>query len=125
MVDARGLLPGDDVAVVDEGDDIDPFWEVTGLMIEAIDAKTLHVFDAWLLGELARIAAELEVAGRRGRSGLTTRPWSMSLRRQCTSRLAPSAVERRRHWTDGLSSCGSATTRMPIRPGGRSTVTVR
>ena len=75
MVDARGLLPGDDVAVVDEvggADDIDPFWEVTGLMIEAIDAKALHVFDAWLLGELARIAAELDVAGRRGRSGLTT-----------------------------------------------------
>ena len=72
MVNARGMLPGDDVAVVDEADDIDPFWEVTGLMIEAIDAKALHVFDAWLLGELARIAAELDVAGRRGRSGLTT-----------------------------------------------------
>ncbi len=72
MVDARELLPGDDVAVVDEGGDIDPFWEVTRLMIEAIDAKALHVFDAWLLGELARIAAELDVAGRRGRSGLTT-----------------------------------------------------
>ena len=46
MVDARGMHPGDDVAVVDEAEDIDPFWEVSGLMIEAIDAKALHVFDA-------------------------------------------------------------------------------
>lgn len=72
MADALRLLVEDDVAASDEMEDVDPFWEVTGLMIEAMEAKAIHVFDAWLLGELARIAAELDVAGRRGRSGLTT-----------------------------------------------------
>lgn len=72
MADAHRLLVEDDVVAPDEMDDADPFWAVTGLMIEAMEAKAIHVFDAWLLGELARIAAELDVAGRRGRSGLTT-----------------------------------------------------
>lgn len=93
MFDARGLLPGDDVGVVGEGDDLDPFWEVTGLMCEAIDARALHVFDAWLLGELARIAAELGVAGRRGRSGLTTPAVVDEL--AATVHLSPRAIRRR------------------------------
>lgn len=93
MADARGLLPGDDVALVDEGDDTDPFWEVTGLMIEAMEAKALHVFDAWLLGELARIAAELDVAGRRGRPGLTTPAVVDEL--AATVHLSPRAIRRR------------------------------
>lgn len=93
MVNARGMLPGDDVAVVDEGDDTDPFWEVTGLMIEAMQARAIHVFDAWLLGELARIAAELDVAGRRGRSGLTTPAVVDEL--AATVHLSPRAIRRR------------------------------
>ena len=93
MVDARGLLMDDDVAAVDEGDDTDPFWEVTGLMIEAMEAKALHVFDAWLVGELARIAAELDVAGRRGRSGLTTPAVVDEL--AATVHLSPRAIRRR------------------------------
>ena len=52
MADAHRLLVEDDVAAPDEVEDADPFWEVTGLMIEAIEAKAIHVFDAWLLGEL-------------------------------------------------------------------------
>ena len=93
MANARGLVEGDDVAAVDEVDDIDPFWEVTGLMIEAMDANALHVFDAWLLGELARIAAQLGVAGRRGRSGLTTPVVVDEL--AATVHLSPRAIRRR------------------------------
>jgi hypothetical protein len=77
----------------DEVEHVDPFWEVTGLMIEAMDAKALHVFDAWLLGELARIAAQLDVAGRRGRSGLTTPAVIDEL--AGTVHLSPRAIRRR------------------------------
>jgi hypothetical protein len=93
MVEALALLPGDDTAAVDESEHADPFWEVTGLMIEAMDAQAIHVFDAWLLGELARIAAQLGVAGRRGRSGLTTPAVVEVL--ATTVHLSPRAVRRR------------------------------
>lgn len=93
MVDAHRLLVDDDVAAPEGTEDVDPFWEVTGLMIDAMDAKAIHVFDAWLLGELARIAAEHEVAGRRGRSGLTTPAVVDEL--AATVHLSPRAIRRR------------------------------
>jgi hypothetical protein len=48
------------------------FDQVTMLMIDAMDANAIHVFDAWLLGDLASVAAQMGVAGKRGRMGLTT-----------------------------------------------------
>ena len=48
------------------------FDQVTELMIDAMDANAIHVFDAWLLGHLASVAAQMGVAGSRGRMGLTT-----------------------------------------------------
>lgn len=50
----------------------DPFWDVTELMIEAMDAGAIEVFDAWLIGELARGAHAADAPGHRGRLGLTT-----------------------------------------------------
>lgn len=50
----------------------DAFWDLTGLMIEAMDVNAIHVFDAILLGDLARVAAEFDAGARRGRMGLTT-----------------------------------------------------
>ena len=37
-----------------------------------MDANAINVFDAWLLGHLAGVAAQMGVAGSRGRMGLTT-----------------------------------------------------
>lgn len=68
---------------VETGEDVEPaadgyesedmlFERVTELMMDAIDDNAIHVFDAWLLCVLASLAARLEVAGHRGRMGLTT-----------------------------------------------------
>jgi|SRR5665811_572741 len=53
-------------------DEADPFLQVTELLIEAMDDGVVEVFDAWLIGELARVAHYSEAPGRRGRQGLTT-----------------------------------------------------
>lgn len=53
-------------------DEADPFLQVTELLIEAMDDGVVEVFDAWLIGELARVAHDSEAPGRRGRLGLTT-----------------------------------------------------
>lgn len=50
----------------------DPFWQVTELLMEAMDDNVVGVFDAWLIGELARVAYASGAPGRRGRVGLTT-----------------------------------------------------
>lgn len=50
----------------------DPFWDVTELMIEVMDAGAIEVFDAWLIGELARVAHAADAPAHRGRMGLTT-----------------------------------------------------
>ncbi len=68
---------------IENGDDLDApatgheplddlFDQVTELMIDAMGANAIHVFDAWLLGALASLAAQMGVAGHRGRMGLTT-----------------------------------------------------
>lgn len=63
----------DEVMVPAQDDETeDPFWQVTALLIEAIDDGAIGVFDAWLIGELARIAHAFEAPGHRGRLGLTT-----------------------------------------------------
>jgi hypothetical protein len=64
--DTKGFAPEDH-----ESQD-DAFWDLTGLMIEAMDVNAIHVFDATLLGDLARGAAELDVGWHRGRMGLTS-----------------------------------------------------
>lgn len=89
------LDPGYDVAAADDSSEseIDPFWEVTGMMIEAIEAKAIHVFDSWLLEELAWLAARLEVPGHRGRSGLMA-PAVIELLAE-TVHLSPRAIRRR------------------------------
>jgi hypothetical protein len=48
------------------------FEQVTELMIDAMNAKAINSFDAWLLGQLANLATQMGVAGSRGRMGLTT-----------------------------------------------------
>ena len=50
----------------------DLFDQVTELMIDAMEANAIHVFDAWLLGHLASVRPAMGVAGSRGRMGLTT-----------------------------------------------------
>lgn len=50
----------------------DPFWQVTELLMEAMDDNVVGVFDAWLIGELARVAYASGAPGHRGRVGLTT-----------------------------------------------------
>jgi hypothetical protein len=50
----------------------DLFDQITDLMIDAMDANAIHVFDAWLLCTLAQLAARLGAPGHRGRMGLTT-----------------------------------------------------
>ena len=64
----------EDVAVVADGyeslDDL--FDQITDLMIDAMEANAIHVFDAWLLCTLAQLAAQLGAPGHRGRMGLTT-----------------------------------------------------
>lgn len=47
------------------------FGQVSQLMMDAMDANAIHVFDAWLIGTLPRLAAHQDVAGHRGRMGLT------------------------------------------------------
>lgn len=42
------------------------------LMMDAMDANAIHVFDAWLLQTLAAHAARQDAAAKRGRLGLTT-----------------------------------------------------
>jgi hypothetical protein len=42
------------------------------LMIDAMEAHAIDAFDAWVLSALASIAADMRVAGHRGRMGLTT-----------------------------------------------------
>jgi hypothetical protein len=62
----------DQVVVTDEHESLDELFEqITDLMIDAMDANAIHVFDAWLIGDLATRAAALGVPGHRGRSGLT------------------------------------------------------
>ena len=62
----------DDVAMVDDDESLgDPFDQITDLMIDALGANAIHVFDAWLIDALAARAAALGVPGHRGRSGLT------------------------------------------------------
>jgi hypothetical protein len=63
----------DDLAVVADGHESldDLFDQITDLLIDALDANAIHVFDAWLIGDLAARAAALGVPGHRGRSGLT------------------------------------------------------
>lgn len=46
--------------------------DLTELMMEAMDANAIHVFDAILLGDLAHVATELGAGAHRGRMGLTT-----------------------------------------------------
>lgn len=89
------LDPDYDVAADEDSSDseIDPFWEVTGMMIEAIEAKAIHVFDSWLLEELAWLAARLEVPGHRGRSGLMA-PAVIEVLAE-TAHLSPRAIRRR------------------------------
>lgn len=89
------LDPGYDVAAADDSSasEVDPFWEVTGMMTEAIEAKAIHVFDAWLLEELAWLAARLEVPGHRGRSGLMAPAVIEML--AGTVHLSPRAIRRR------------------------------
>lgn len=60
------------VAAAPDEDDEDPFWRVTELLMEVMDEGVVEVFDAWLIGELARVAHYSKAPGRRGRLGLTT-----------------------------------------------------
>lgn len=71
----------------------DAFWDLTGLMIEAMDVNAIHIFDAVLLGDLARVAAELNVGARRGRMGLTT-PAVVDVVAECVH-LSSRAIRRR------------------------------
>ena len=52
--------------------EVDPSWQVTELLMEATTDHAIVVFDAWLIGELARVAAETDAPAHRGRQGLTT-----------------------------------------------------
>lgn len=80
-------------ALEDHESQDDAFWDLTGLMIEAMDVNAIHVFDAILLGDLARVAAELDVAARRGRMGLTT-PAVVDVVAECVH-LSSRAIRRR------------------------------
>ena len=60
----------DEVIAADE-EEGDPFGLVTALLMEAMDDGVVEVFDAWLIGELARVAHSSGAPGRRGRQGLT------------------------------------------------------
>lgn len=77
----------------DDGSQGDAFWDLTGLMIEAMDVNAIHVFDAVLLGDLARVAAELNVGAHRGRMGLTT-PAVVDVVAECVH-LSSRAIRRR------------------------------
>lgn len=65
----RGSM--DETAASSEPEE-DPFWELTHLMIEAMENHAVHVTEAILLDLVARAAAEMEVGAHRGRLGLTT-----------------------------------------------------
>jgi hypothetical protein len=72
--EAVGIDNGDDLSSPASGyEPLDElFGQVTDLMIDAMAANAIHVFDAWLLGALASLAAQMGVPGHRGRMGLTT-----------------------------------------------------
>lgn len=57
----------DDLAgVADEHDSLDDlFDQTTDLMIDAMEANAIHVFDAWLIGDQAARAAALRAPGHR------------------------------------------------------------
>lgn len=67
--------------------------QVERLEIEAMEAHAINAFDAWLLDQLASVAARLEVPGRRGRMGLTTPAVVDELGR--IVHLSPRAIRRR------------------------------
>ncbi|HET7385587.1 MAG TPA: hypothetical protein VFJ19_02875 [Nocardioidaceae bacterium] len=83
----------DTIAAAPDTGGVDPFWQVTELLMEAMDDHVLGVFDAWLIGELAQVAHYAEAAGRRGRMGLTT-PGVVETVAQHV-RLSPRALRRR------------------------------
>lgn len=85
----------DDLAVpVDVHESLDDlFNQITDLMIEAMDANAIHVFDAWLLGTLANLAAQMDAPGHRGRMGLTA--LAVVDRLADVVHLSPRAVRRR------------------------------
>ncbi|MDQ6642005.1 MAG: hypothetical protein M3Y66_05855 [Actinomycetota bacterium] len=71
----KALRVGDDelgAAVGDHEFQDDVSEDLTELMMEAMDANAIHVFDAILLGDLAHVATELDAGAHRGRMGLTT-----------------------------------------------------
>ncbi len=50
----------------------DSRWLLTELLMDAMTDHAIAVFDAWLIGELARVAAAMDAPAQRGRQGLTT-----------------------------------------------------
>lgn len=85
----------DDLAVhVDAHESLDDlFDQITDLMIEAMAANAIHVFDAWLLGTLANLAAQMDAPGHRGRMGLTAP--AVVGRLADVVHLSPRAIRRR------------------------------
>lgn len=85
----------DDLAVpADAHESLDDlFDQITDLMIEAMDANAIHVFDAWLLGSLANLAAQMDAPGHRGRMGLTAP--AVVDRLADVVHLSPRAIRRR------------------------------
>lgn len=71
----------------------DSFWQVTELMMEAMDDHVVGVFDAWLIEELSRVAHYTGAPGRRGRQGLTTPAVVAIVAEQV--RLSPRGLRRR------------------------------
>lgn len=62
-------------------------------MIDGMEANAINAFDAWLLCTLARLAAQLDAPGHRGRMGLTTP--AVVDRLSDTVHLSPRAIRRR------------------------------
>ena len=64
-VDAVRIENGDDLGAPDDGHESldDLFDQITELMIDAMGANAIDAFDAWLIGALASLAAQMGVAG--------------------------------------------------------------
>ena len=94
---AEAVCVADSAQLECAGDDYESQDELVGqvesLEVDAMEAHAINAFDAWLLDRLAIVAARMEVAGHRGRMGLTTPAVVDELGR--IVHLSPRAIRRR------------------------------
>lgn len=94
---AEAVCVADSAQLECAGDDYesqdDLVGQVESLEVDAMEAHAINAFDAWLLDRLAIVAARMEVAGHRGRMGLTTPAVVDELGR--IVHLSPRAIRRR------------------------------